>query len=89
MARFVIRQGKEEIGRVSFPKELDAKVGVQGIGKVIFGLSNQKENAKGRCPACGYSVFLLEQSGLLGCPACYEVFKEQITAMLAPQDLVS
>lgn len=89
MARFVIFQSGLEHGRVATPRELDHQLQVQGIGKVIFGLVNQKESAKGRCPACGFSVFLLEQSGRLGCPACYEVFKDEITAMLAPQDLVS
>lgn len=34
------------------------------------------------CPACGYSFKQLQESGLLGCPECYPVFREYLLPIL-------
>lgn len=32
------------------------------------------------CKICGYTLSRFYDTGLLGCPACYEAFKNEITA---------
>ncbi|MBQ9308378.1 MAG: UvrB/UvrC motif-containing protein [Clostridia bacterium] len=34
------------------------------------------------CPVCGASLHAFRKSGRLGCPACYQAFREELTPML-------
>ncbi|HRK22679.1 MAG TPA: hypothetical protein PLX06_12760 [Fimbriimonadaceae bacterium] len=39
---------------------------------------------KGVCPHCGWTDAKLEQTGMLGCPLCYEALDGQILAGFVP-----
>ena len=39
----------------------------------------------GKCPHCGWTVERLEQTGLVGCPLCYEALDRGILAGFAPK----
>ena len=41
----------------------------------LFGLAPKKRRA---CPVCGTTYADFERTGLLGCPSCYDVFKEEL-----------
>jgi len=43
----------------------------------------QKSSVRGlTCSHCGYDFSKFEETGLLGCPQCYEDFKEYLTPMI-------
>ncbi len=58
------------------------------------GLSSEYENAvwaelfgsdlkpEKSCPICGTTFADYERTGLLGCPSCYDVFKEELTPVI-------
>ena len=41
----------------------------------LFGAVTKKRRA---CPVCGTTYADFERTGLLGCPSCYDVFKEEL-----------
>ncbi|MBR3842972.1 MAG: UvrB/UvrC motif-containing protein [Christensenellaceae bacterium] len=41
-----------------------------------------KHSAEKRCPNCGYSFEDFKKSGFLGCPDCYQAFRQEILPML-------
>lgn len=45
---------------------------------VLSGLFGDGKREEKICPACGLSFSEYEKSGLLGCPSCYDVFKEEL-----------
>lgn len=42
----------------------------------------RRAGATGTCPSCGLTFADFRQSGVLGCPACYEAFMPQIAAVI-------
>lgn len=58
------------------------------LGKMFGQLSSLLSEAGGnpdeaRCPQCGQALEEIRASGLMGCPKCYEVFREAIAPLLA------
>lgn len=58
------------------------------LGKMFNQLSSRLSGEKGeenslRCPACGLEAGEIAASGLMGCPKCYEFFREAILPLLA------
>ncbi|MGN0885883.1 MAG: hypothetical protein ACI4RT_02675 [Candidatus Spyradenecus sp.] len=51
------------------------------ISSLLSGSGNNLDEA--RCPACGQTLEEIRSSGLVGCPKCYEVFREAIVPLLA------
>lgn len=45
---------------------------------VLSGLFGTMRTEEKVCPACGLAFSEYERSGLLGCPSCYDVFKEEL-----------
>ncbi|MDE6373971.1 MAG: hypothetical protein K2L72_05670 [Clostridia bacterium] len=45
---------------------------------VMNGLFGNPEQEEKSCPACGLSFSEYKNSGLLGCPSCYDVFNEEL-----------
>lgn len=45
---------------------------------VLNGLFGEPVFEQRSCPACGLTFTEYEKSGLLGCPSCYDVFKEEL-----------
>lgn len=46
---------------------------------IMAGLLSQPQRKRPRtCPVCGMSYSEFERTGLLGCAACYDVFKEEL-----------
>ncbi|MDE6558005.1 MAG: hypothetical protein K2K39_02750 [Clostridia bacterium] len=45
---------------------------------VLNGLFGEPVTEEKICPACGLKFTEYERSGLLGCPSCYDVFKEEL-----------
>lgn len=39
------------------------------------------------CPTCGKSLYEIKQTGLAGCPNCYEVFKDAIKSAMSSHGL--
>ena len=58
------------------------------LGKMFDQLSSLLSSTGGnldeaRCPKCGQALEEIRASGLVGCPKCYEVFREAIAPLLA------
>lgn len=48
-------------------------------GDIMAGLLSQPQRKRPRaCPVCGMSYSEFERTGLLGCAACYDVFKDEL-----------
>lgn len=48
-------------------------------GDILAGLfGSATKRRKTVCPVCGMSYAEFERTGLLGCPACYDVFKDEL-----------
>lgn len=58
----------------------------QNLAAVFKEIEEKEEaldvNSKRLCPVCGKSFFAVLKTGMAGCPECYEVFKQDITASL-------
>lgn len=61
----------------------------QSLGELVHesiakqaGLSPSRRRAHGVCPECGLAWNEFRERGLLGCPACYDAFEEQIGPLL-------
>lgn len=58
----------------------------QNLAAVFKEIEEKEEaldvNSKRLCPVCGKSLFAVLETGMAGCPECYEVFKQDITASL-------
>lgn len=58
----------------------------QNLAAVFKEIEEKEEaldvNSKRLCPVCGKSLFAVLKTGMAGCPECYEVFKQDITASL-------
>jgi protein arginine kinase activator len=52
---------------------------LQGLGTAQV---LDKSQANLRCPVCGFSQGDFKKTGRLGCSACYEVFEDNITALI-------
>lgn len=89
MAWFRVRVGVEEPIEANSAAELDRLTGMSGLGLLLVELSDRTKEENSRCPACGFSVHELVATGLLGCPACYEVFRAEIARQVGSPDLVS
>ena len=62
-----------------------------GLADLLAGLADlapappQKEKITGadiKCPTCGFTFHDFRRMGRLGCPRCYETFKEQLAPLL-------
>lgn len=54
------------------------------VGEDIFEQFCPKgEEEKRRCPACGTSLAEYSRTGLVGCAACYEAFREELSPVIA------
>ncbi|MGN0806696.1 MAG: hypothetical protein ACI4MC_06615 [Candidatus Coproplasma sp.] len=52
----------------------------QGIANGLFDEPFVSESI---CPACGMSFSEFQRTGLLGCPSCYDVFREELMPYVA------
>lgn len=52
------------------------------LGKAIAGATASCHIAKVQCGGCRLSLEEVKRGALLGCPLCYEVFEEELTAEL-------
>ena len=50
---------------------------------ILSGLFGESVKQHKTCPACGMRFSDYEQSGLLGCPSCYDVFNEELMPYIA------
>lgn len=50
---------------------------------VFSGLFDDGVRTETACPACGMAFSEYERTGLLGCPSCYDVFKERLLPYIA------
>lgn len=51
---------------------------VSGIGEIVQIENEFPKNQSITCPSCGISYEDFSQTGLLGCPQCYETFRETL-----------
>lgn len=70
------------------PLQLDSTLGIFGASEIVESclLEPQPSNV---CPSCGWSEKQWEETLMVGCPLCYEVFSDQIDLVVRPKDLVS
>ncbi|MGN1373123.1 MAG: hypothetical protein ACI4VK_03630 [Candidatus Coproplasma sp.] len=47
------------------------------------GLFDEPHSFDSVCPACGTSFSEFQRTGLLGCPSCYDVFREELMPYVA------
>lgn len=45
--------------------------------------AGRKAKSVGICPGCGLTVLEFRQSGVLGCPACYEAFQPDLGTLIS------
>ncbi|MBL8763374.1 MAG: UvrB/UvrC motif-containing protein [Phycisphaerae bacterium] len=55
----------------------------QVITQIIAGAPDAGAGPAQVCVSCGVTFAQFRQSGLLGCPSCYEAFESQLTPLLA------
>jgi len=62
-----------------------------GLADLLSGLADlapvlergeRMEGQGAKCPSCGFSFQNFRKMGRLGCPACYETFKRQLSPLL-------
>ena len=58
-----------------------------GMSTLLLSLLKGATNAPAetvhrRCDNCGQTYEAFQKTGMLGCPKCYDVFREQLTALL-------
>ncbi len=49
----------------------------------LYGLFGDGEREEKVCPSCGLRFSDYEKTGLLGCPSCYDLFKEELLPYIA------
>lgn len=89
MAQYSAKREYEEPISTNKAGDLDGLTGVDGLGSFFKAITSYERMPSERCPACGYSVHELVATGLLGCPACYELFADVIWRQIGKSDLVS
>lgn len=56
------------------------------LGEMLKGAPQERARERGApglvCAACGYDYRRLQETGMLGCPACYQSFHRQLLPML-------
>jgi protein arginine kinase activator len=55
----------------------------QATGAMLSGLFGEQNNQDKVCEVCGMRFSDYEKTGLLGCPSCYDVFKEELLPSIA------
>lgn len=50
----------------------------KATGDILAGLFGESDNTQKTCPVCGSTYEDYENSGLLGCASCYDVFKSEL-----------
>lgn len=55
----------------------------QFANAVLSGLFGEEMREEKVCPACGMTFSEYQRGGLLGCPSCYDVFKEELMPYIA------
>lgn len=64
-------------GISSDPRSIEASIG--DLFKELANLSRKAQRESRRmCPVCGLSVGEIRKKGIVGCPECYAIFKEDI-----------
>ncbi|MBQ3798725.1 MAG: DNA helicase UvrBC, partial [Treponema sp.] len=64
-------------GISSDPRSIEASIG--DLFKELANLSRKAQRESRRmCPVCGLSVGEIRKKGLVGCPECYAIFKDDI-----------
>ena len=64
-------------GISSDPRSIEASIG--DLFKELANLSRKAQRESRRmCPVCGVSVGDIRRKGLVGCPECYSIFKDDI-----------
>jgi len=58
-----------------------------GFGDFLADFQHRRQMAE-RCPNCDRSVAESEQTGILGCPLCYEVISQSVLVSLGARLLV-
>ena len=51
------------------------------MGGIVDGVQQESLPGTGSCPVCGFHYGQLSKEGRLGCPACYEAFRQPLTAL--------
>lgn len=68
-------------GISSDPKSIESSIA--GLFRELAEASEKIRILNNRmCPVCGTSAGDIKKSGVVGCPECYEIFKNEIRAML-------
>ena len=81
-------ENRDEISELSFVdaklvevieemKDLLAGI-VANISAISVFMNHQEEKSGKKCSYCGYSFESFKETGVVGCPYCYQSFKEQI-----------
>lgn len=58
---------------------MDAVVGAEPLAAVLKSFKRPR-NEVGPCPHCGCTQNQWKETGLVGCPLCYEVFRKDLSS---------
>jgi protein-arginine kinase activator protein McsA len=59
----------------------ESRAGISGLTSLIQAFNRPRQKS-GQCPYCGTTETTLEETGLVGCPLCYEALRDQISKMV-------
>ncbi|HDL60523.1 MAG TPA: hypothetical protein ENH14_03600 [candidate division WOR-3 bacterium] len=52
-----------------------------GVRSIIITSTEVRRKGK-KCPVCGTSLYEFRRSFLMGCPTCYDIFRDELTEIL-------
>lgn len=68
------------------PSSLQKNIG--GLFSEIASLARKfEEEEKKVCPVCGMSLGAIKRTQVVGCPECYEIFKNEIASLMASRGI--
>ncbi len=59
------------------------RVGPRDVVRLLGELTRERPDPNRPCPHCGWTRAQFSETGLLGCPLCYEVLEPEILAGFA------
>ena len=73
-------------GISSDPKSIEASIG--DLFRELSAASKRLEARNNKlCPVCGTSASRVRTTGITGCPECYSIFKDEISALMAKRGI--